>query len=70
MEDDGFRGIWVMMPVKVLCKECKNCQNLRIVDEGTILSADFETVATEHVLYCENLQGCLLVRRKVRQDDW
>ena len=48
----------VEMPVKVLCKACKDCERLDIRVKTEKLYAGGECVETQNTLICTNLNEC------------
>lgn len=59
----GFGGIYIMMPVKVIDKQCKECAKLTIKGEWETLYADGKVISIENNLECSHLRSCLCARK-------
>ena len=61
----GFGGIYIMMPVKVINRRCKECRTLDVGGSRDIIYGNDGAVAVENNLECRNLQTCLRAREIV-----
>lgn len=62
-----FRGNYVMMPVKVICKECKTCVNLEIeTEKNELIGMDGNRIC-ETDIRCRNLEQCMRIYSTVKK---
>lgn len=62
-----FSGTYVMMPVKVICKECEHCERLEVeIDQDVQLLSSGEKLV-ENDMRCRNLGQCIRIYQTMKK---
>jgi hypothetical protein len=56
------------MPVKVVNRKCKECQELTVTNNPEVLWADGKKLTAENNLECGHLQACMYARKIQKED--
>ena len=62
-----FSGTYVMMPVKVISKECEECDRLEVENDQDIQLLSNGERLVENDLRCRNLSQCVRIYQTVKK---